>query len=70
MVHLREVGQGSLQVQMSLGSGAQTHPDQCSARGVPRLGSTAALSGSSIAAPFTPYTCFKTKTEVNNFVLA
>lgn len=59
VVGLREGGErceGSLQVEVPLGPRTQPHPDQTPACGIPRLESTAAVSGSSIAAAFTPYT--------------
>lgn len=53
---LRERGERSLQVEVPLAPRTQSHPDQTSVRGVPRLESTAAVSGSSVAAAFAPYT--------------
>lgn len=69
MVRLREGGErgkGSLKVEMPLGTRTKPHPDQTPACGIPRLESTTAVSGSSIAAAFTPYTwCITTAGELD-----
>ena len=51
-----ERGERGLQVEMPLGPRTQPHSDQTPAYRVPMLESTAAVSGSSIAAALTPYT--------------
>ncbi len=66
-VHLwkgRVGSERSLQMEMPLR--AQPQPDQSSACGIPRLESTPAVSGSSMAAAFTPYTCsMNTATDID-----
>lgn len=50
-------------MEMSLGPRPQPHPDQTPACVVARLESAAAVSGSSIAAAFSSYTCHVTKKD-------
>lgn len=54
-------GERSLQMEVSLGPRPQPQPDQTSACVVARLEPTAAVSGTSIAAAFSPHACRVTK---------